>query len=135
MIRGTIRGRETLRRAAAWPRRWPIVAAVGALVGATAVWWHTGEPPDTAGAQTLVSATAAAPASPAATVRPITARVAPLPPPPITPYPASGVPGIASDDPLTAYKKANVYPPTSRPLTRDQLDLLRPNQRHESLRE
>ena len=43
-------------------------------------------------------------------------------------------PGLAIDDPLTAYRKANVYPPTSRPLARDQLDLLRPNQRHETMR-
>src|SRR4029079_1023309 len=32
-------------------------------------------------------------------------------------------------------KKANVYPPASRPLSKDQLDLLRPNERHETMRE
>jgi hypothetical protein len=53
------------------------------------------------------------------------ARVAALPPP-IAPYPPRGAPGLSTDDPLTAYRKANVYPPTSRPLTRDQHDLLRP---------
>ena len=45
-----------------------------------------------------------------------------------------GAPGLAIDDPLTAYRKANIYPPTSRPLAPDQLDLLRPNQRHETMR-
>ena len=57
-----------------------------------------------------------------------------MPLPPVAPYPATGEPGVATDDPLTAYRKANVYPPTSRPLTRDQDDLLHPGQRHESFR-
>lgn len=112
---------------------WSIVAAVGALVGAVAVWWYTtGDPLEAAGARTIVSVPVArAPSAP-----PLgSARVAPLPPPPVAPYPPAGVPGVVADDPLTAYKKANVYPPTSRPLSRDQLDLLRPNQRHETLRE
>jgi hypothetical protein len=42
--------------------------------------------------------------------------------------------GIATDDPLTAYRRANVYPPTSHPLTRDHDDLLHPNRRHETER-
>jgi hypothetical protein len=62
------------------------------------------------------------------------AHVAPLPPPPVTPYPVRGVAGRSAEDPLTAYRKANVYPPTSRPLSKDQLDLLKPNQRHETVR-
>jgi len=49
------------------------------------------------------------------------------------PVPRHAPAGLAIDDPLTAYRKANVYPPTSRPLGRDQLDLLRPNQRHEAM--
>jgi hypothetical protein len=53
----------------------------------------------------------------------------------VEPYPELGSPGIARDDPLTAYKKANVYPPTSRPLSAGHVDLLRPNTRHESPRE
>jgi hypothetical protein len=56
-----------------------------------------------------------------------------LPPPAETPYPVHGVAGVTTDDPLTAYRKANVYPPTSRPLSSDQIDLLRPNQRHEAV--
>jgi hypothetical protein len=35
---------------------------------------------------------------------------------------------------LTAYRRANVYPPTSHPLTRDHDDLLHPNRRHETER-
>src|SRR6185436_1958240 len=57
-----------------------------------------------------------------------------LPAPPVAPYVERGAAGVATDDPLTAYRKANVYPPTSRPLTADQVDLLRPNQRHETMR-
>lgn len=52
----------------------------------------------------------------------------------MTPYPVRGVAGVSTDDPLTAYRKANIYPPTSRPLSKDQLDLLNPNQRHETMR-
>jgi hypothetical protein len=42
--------------------------------------------------------------------------------------------GLSTDDPLTAYRRANVYPPTSHPLTRDHDDLLHPNRRHETER-
>jgi hypothetical protein len=42
--------------------------------------------------------------------------------------------GLSTDDPLTAYRRANVYPPTSHPLTRDHDDLLHPNRRHETAR-
>jgi hypothetical protein len=52
---------------------------------------------------------------------------------PLAPYPEAGLTGISRDDPLTAYRKANIYPPTSRPLSSDQSDLLHPNQRHESM--
>jgi hypothetical protein len=68
-------------------------------------------------------------AAPGAPTEP--ARVAPLPPPAAVPDPERGITGASTDDPLTAYRKANVYPPTSRPLASDQFDLLRPNQRHE----
>jgi hypothetical protein len=131
--------RRPTPRAAQWPSARSIALSLVALVAAAALWWRTtGDPLEAAGARRLVS-TAAGPVPPAA--RPDSAssaapaRVAPLPPPPVTPYPATGTPGIATDDPLTAYKKANVYPPTSRPLTKDQLDLLEPNRRHESTRE
>ncbi|HET9622460.1 MAG TPA: hypothetical protein VFP84_13900, partial [Kofleriaceae bacterium] len=56
-------------------------------------------------------------------------REAPAPPT----LPAHRV-GPHHDDPLTAYRKANIYPPTSRPLSKDQLDLLQPNKRHEAMR-
>jgi hypothetical protein len=51
--------------------------------------------------------------------------------PGVVAYPAGGEDGLSTDDPLTAFKRANVYPPTSQPLTRDQDDLLHPNRRHE----
>jgi hypothetical protein len=123
--------------AAQWPSARSIALALVALLAAAALWWRTTGDPLEAGARRLVSTTTtgAALVSPAAVPSPGAARVTPLPPPPVTPYPATGTPGIATDDPLTAYKKANVYPPTSRPLTRDQLDLLAPNRRHETLRE
>jgi hypothetical protein len=50
------------------------------------------------------------------------------------PYAELGEPGLSTDDPLTAYQKLNVYPPTSRPLSADHEDLVHPNQRHERLR-
>jgi hypothetical protein len=110
---------------------------------AATVWWFTardplqaagvvGEPArsaSTSGATGAASSTASG-SSRAAGV----ARVAALPGPPIVPYPPTGARGLSTDDPLTAYRKANVYPPTSRPLTADQLDLLRPGQRHEEMR-
>ena len=130
--------RRPTPRAAAWPGARSIALALVALLAATALWWHTtGDPLEVAGARHLLTTTPAASAAPPATASRAgsVARVAPLPPPPVTPYPVAGVPGIATDDPLTAYKKANVYPPTSRPLTEGQLDLLQPNRRHETVRE
>jgi hypothetical protein len=114
----------------AWPGRWSIAIAVGALIGAATVWWHTARAPlQAAGTRVAPPPSAVVRAGSAGT-----ARVAALPPPPVAPYPARGASGLSTDDPLTAYRKANVYPPTSRPLTRDQLDLLQPNQRHETVR-
>lgn len=52
----------------------------------------------------------------------------------VTPDPERGRPGLHTDDPLTAYRKLNVYPPASRPLTPEHTDLLRPGQRHEQRR-
>lgn len=115
--------------AAAWPGRWSIAIAVGALVVAATVWWHTARDPLQAASARVVPAPSPAPGG-----SPGAARIAPLPPPPVTPYPAHGPTGLATDDPLTAYRKANIYPPTSRPLSKDQVDLLRPNQRHETER-
>ena len=100
-----------------------------ALVG----WWTTrGTAPVAAAPST--TATEPRAAAPARVAPAGAARVAPLPPPPVSPYPERGVAGLSTDDPLTAYRKANVYPPTSRPLSSDQLDLLRPNQRYEVMR-
>jgi hypothetical protein len=117
-----------------WPGRTSIAVAVGGLLVAATVWWSSAPEPTQAASAQITAPSRAAPPPPA---RPISvARVAPLPPPlaPLPPYPPHGAPGLATDDPLTAYRRANVYPPTSRPLTRDQLDLLRPNQRHEAMR-
>jgi hypothetical protein len=121
------------KQSAAWPGRRSIALAIAALAAAVAVWWYSGSASQ--------SAQVAQAGLPAATARVVAAgapssaaRIAALPPPPVAPYPAGGPRGVATDDPLTAYRKANVYPPTSRPLTRDQLDLLRPNQRHETMR-
>lgn len=125
--------RRSAPAASAWPGKWSIIAGVAALVGAAWVWWHaTGDPLEAAGARTFVSAAPPARAAPARTAP---GRVAPLPPPAVAPYPTGGVHGVVTDDPLTAYRKANVYPPTSRPLSKDQLDLLQPNRRHETVRE
>ena len=52
----------------------------------------------------------------------------------VAPDPEHGRPGLGTDDPLTAYRKLNVYPPASRPLTREHVDLLRPGARHEQRR-
>jgi hypothetical protein len=52
----------------------------------------------------------------------------------VEPYPEHGTDGISTDDPLAAYRRANVYPPASRPLTAEHVDLLAPNRRHETAR-
>jgi hypothetical protein len=121
---------------AAWPGRRSIALSIGGLIVAASVWWLTARDPlQAAGARIVPEASPAPVAAPSASpgaARP--AAVAALPPPPVAPYPAGGTPGRSTDDPLTAYRKANVYPPTSRPLTADQVDLLRPGQRHETMR-
>lgn len=127
--------RQPPPEAAAWPGRRSIVVAVGGLIVAACVWWLAPrEPLQAAGARVAPAASAPAVAPSAAPGPARTAAVAALPPPPVAPYPATGSPGLSADDPLTAYRKANVYPPTSRPLTADQVDLLRPGQRHETMR-
>ncbi|HEY0480467.1 MAG TPA: hypothetical protein VGD37_23285 [Kofleriaceae bacterium] len=119
---------------ASWPGRTSIAIAVAALVAAATVWWLTARDPlQAAGARVAASV----PAAPAAQAHsPSTPRLAV--PPAVAPAASSaasaGTPGLSTDDPLTAYRKANVYPPTSRPLTRDMVDLLQPNQRHETMR-
>jgi len=109
-------------------RRW---AAGGALVVGViaALVWRVDHAPDAARAEPAVVAVSTA-----------VATSLPRPPAPtvpagaVAPYPELGEPGLAHDDPLTAYQKANVYPPTSRPLTAEHVDLLQPNARHESVR-
>lgn len=52
----------------------------------------------------------------------------------VVPDPERGVAGVVRDDPLTAYRKLNVYPPASRPLTPAQTDLMHPGDRHDQRR-
>ena len=110
-------------------RQWAAGAAIAALVIAALVWrvHHAPEPASAEPAAVtstpmIVASVAHTPPAPA------------MPPRGVAPYPELGEPGLAHDDPLTAYKKANVYPPTSRPLTAEHVDLLQPNARHESVR-
>jgi hypothetical protein len=117
--------------AAPWTRRRSLAVGLGALVVAAAGWWVWQREPRPA---TRVGVAEPRLAVPGGRGAPGASRVAPLPPPAVAPYPAAGAAGVTTDDPLTAYRKANVYPPTSRPLTKDQLDLLRPNERHEAMR-
>jgi len=124
-----VTARRPSPEAATWPTRRSIAMAVGGLIVAATVWWLTARDP----LQPVEARVAPAPASPIA-VPARRASPAALPPPPVAAYPPGGPSGLSADDPVTAYRKANVYPPTSRPLTADQLDLLRPGQRHETLR-
>jgi hypothetical protein len=111
-----------------------IAVALG-LVMMVVVWWRhstapvasTDAPPPAARAAAPAPTAAASPHAPAG---PSQIDVAAMP---LAPYPETGAPGVAREDPLTAYRKANIYPPTSRPLSSEHADLLRPNQRHESM--
>jgi hypothetical protein len=106
------------------------LALAAAILGLVA-WRTAGEAP-------AAPRTGAAPArtlavAPGVTVRPAAApRHAGVPV--VAPAPGRGHAGVSTDDPLTAYRKLNVYPPASRPLTREQTDLLRPGERHEQRR-
>jgi hypothetical protein len=104
--------------AAAWPGRWSIAIAVGVLIAVVIVWRATRTPIEAASTPGHAPELAAH-----------AARVSEAPAPPSLPHRTAP----QHDDPLTAYRKANIYPPTSRPLT-NQLDLLQPNKRHEALR-
>jgi hypothetical protein len=108
-----------------------IALAVGGLIVTAGVWWLSARDPLQAAGARVAPAPIAAPSTAPGAAR---STAAALPPPPAAPYPAAGSPGLSTDDPLTAYRKANVYPPTSRPLTADQVDLLHPGQRHETMR-
>ncbi len=99
--------------------RWRIAIACAAVGLAIAVlWWLTRDPGDASD-----SAPARTVATSSRTAAPQLAAG--------TPAPARANAGINTDDPLTFYKKANVYPPTSHPLTPDMQDLIAPNKRHE----
>jgi hypothetical protein len=87
-----------------------------------------------AGAAAPADGTRASPVSPAGGAAAGRAGAAPALAVSVEPYPEHGTDGISRDDPLTAYRRANVYPPTSRPLSAEHVDLLRPNTRHESVR-
>ncbi len=109
--------------------RWVAIAAACAIVTAVIVWEKTA----------ATSSVTEPPAAPSAAIQPGPAAPsarpqATLPGPAIVPSPELGTDGLSTDDPLTAFKKQNVYPPSSRPLTREHADLLRPNQRHETPR-
>jgi hypothetical protein len=119
--------RSSSTSSTSWPGRWSIAIAVGTLIVAATLWWNTGRVPSHAASVAVAPPVTSAP-------RMAGAPLAPLPPPRVTPYPEQGTAGVVADDPLTAYRKANVYPPTSRPLSAEQLDLLQPNQRHEAMR-
>jgi len=126
--------RRRSETAAGRSTRGSIALAASALWIVVLVGWWTTRAPQPLQAAPPVAATADPVSATLHVGAPGAARVAPLPPPPVAPYPERGVAGVSTDDPLTAYRKANVYPPTSRPLASDQLDLLRPNQRHEVMR-
>jgi hypothetical protein len=100
-------------------KRWLLALAVIAIVAVLA--WRDETPAARARVEPVVVETRATPAP----MMPITVAHA------VTPNPELGVAGLSTDDPLTAYLKQNVYPPTSRPLTAEHVDLLAPNQRHE----
>ena len=111
--------------------RWIAIVAACAIVVAVIVWKKTATTSSVAERQSATqpsTATATGPAAPSARPQ------ATLPGPAIVPAPELGTDGLSTDDPLTAFKKQNVYPPSSRPLTREHADLLRPNQRHETWR-
>lgn len=109
--------------------RWLTIAGLVAIVAAVIVWRLAGTSSvdSGSGASSSMPTPSVAPGSAAPSSRP----VATLPPPPETPAPEQGVEGLSTDDPLTAFKKQNVYPPSSRPLTPGHTDLLHPNTRHE----
>ena len=106
--------------ASTWPGRWPIAVAVGGLIMVAIVWWHSSRTPLEAASARVA---AAPPVAHGARVSEPVAAVDP-----------SHTVGPRHDDPLTAYRKANIYPPTSRPLAKDQLDLLQPDHRYEAMR-
>jgi hypothetical protein len=103
-----------------------IAIAVYALWPGDRASTQTSAPPHAAPAAVEPGASAAAP--PQAGCAPA------LPAAAVDPYPEHGIDGVSTDDPLTAYRRANVYPPTSRPLSAEHVDLLAPNQRHETAR-
>ncbi|MGE0400600.1 MAG: hypothetical protein AB7T06_28075 [Kofleriaceae bacterium] len=114
--------------------RWLLIAGACAIGVAILAWQlmltssKSSAPPSTT---QPIDSTGTSTRGPAATsARPN----ATLPAPTVVPGPEMGSEGLSTDDPLTAFKKQNVYPPSSRPLTPEHADLLRPNTRHETPR-
>jgi hypothetical protein len=108
------------------------LALAAAIVGLIA-WRTAGEAPAATrgGASPAPAGAVAISVSPAASPELSGVPAAALPPEGVR---ADGRAGLSTDDPLTAYRKLNVYPPASRPLTRENVDLLRPGERHEQRR-
>jgi hypothetical protein len=111
-------------------KRYAAGLAIAAFVIAV-IAWRVQHAPDPARAAAPASPVVVSPA-PVHAQSPSAAPV--LPARGVAPYPELGEAGLAKDDPLTAYRRANVYPPTSRPLSAEHRDLLRPNERHEQPR-
>jgi len=88
-------------------RRLGIAAAVAVLGIAIALWASRGSTP--ASIDPAVQATPSRAPVVVAAVQPVRGhRAAPAD---VTPYPELGTDGITTDDPVTAYRKANIYPP------------------------
>jgi len=111
--------------------RWLTIAGLCAIVAAVIVWRVAG----------MSSNSSAVPASQTQPINSVSGPAAPssrpqatLAAPAVVPPPENGIEGLSTDDPLTAFKRQNVYPPSSRPLTASHGDLLRPNTRLESPR-
>jgi len=123
--------RESKRDAPAGTSR--LLVALAALAAVAALIWYSAHRDPASSSATPSRDVATAPVdesypAPRPTITPASA-VAPAEPP-ATP---SG-PAPHSDDLLTTYVKANIYPPTSRPLTAEQTHLIDWNQRYEKWR-
>src|SRR5262245_13011566 len=94
------------------------LALAAAIIGLVA-WRMAGETPAAQRADAAPAPTSAA-ALGGTTRSAVSPQLSSLPV--AAPDPERGRAGVSTDDPLTAYRKLNVYPPSSRPLTREQVD-------------
>jgi hypothetical protein len=118
-------------------RRWPIATACALAMFVAFIAWRFRHDPTPAMAHSEPSSPPISSVQPAQPGPRALARAQPTPQAPaapLVPYAELGHDGISTDDPLTAYRKQNIYPPASRPLTAEHVDLLHPNQRHEQRR-